>query len=91
MTPRSWAAAKLQGMVELDETFVGPEAKPKSAVIPLVEHQGQARLKVIASVTQKNFGAALSECVSREAVLEAMASPSGCESLARSLPQRQNP
>ena len=37
MTPRHWAEAKLTGTVEVDETFVGPKAKTKSAVVALVE------------------------------------------------------
>ena len=69
MTPLHWAAAKLKGTVEVDETFVGPKAKPKSAVVALVQRQGLAPVKVIASVTQQNLGAALGECVSREAVV----------------------
>jgi transposase-like protein len=76
MTPQQWAEAKLQGTVEVDETFVGPKAKPKSAVVALVERQGQARVKVIASVTQKNLGAALGEYVSREAVVNTDEHPS---------------
>lgn len=76
MTPQHWAVAKLTGTVEVDETFVGPKAKPKSAVVALVERQGSARVKVIASVTQKNVGEALSECVSREAVVNTDEHPS---------------
>jgi len=76
MTPQHWAEAKLKGTVEVDETFVGPKAKPKSAVVALVERQGLARVKVIASVTQKNLGAALSECVSKEAVVNTDEHPS---------------
>ena len=69
MTPAPGAQAKLTGTVEVDETFVGPKAKPKTPVVALVQRQGQARVKVIASVTQKNLGAALDQCVSREAVV----------------------
>jgi transposase-like protein len=76
MTPQHWAGAKLTGTVEVDETFVGPKAKPKSAVVALVERQGLARVKVIASVTQKNLGTALGECVSREAVVNTDEHPS---------------
>jgi len=76
MTPQQWAEAKLRGTVEVDETFVGPKAKPKSAVVALVERQGMARVKVIASVTQKNLGAALSEYVSRDAVVNTDEHPS---------------
>lgn len=69
MTPAPWAEAKLKGTVEVDETFVGPRAKPKTPVVALVQRQGPVRVKVIASVTQKNLGAALCECVSQEAVV----------------------
>lgn len=76
MTPQPWAEAKLQGTVEVDETFVGPKGKTKTAVVALVERQGQARVKVIASVSQKNLGVALGECVSREAVVNTDEHPS---------------
>jgi transposase-like protein len=76
MTPQRWAETKLKGTVEVDETFVGPKAKPKSAVVALVERQGSVRVKVIASVTQKNLGAALGECVSQEAVVNTDEHPS---------------
>ena len=69
MTPDPRAEAKLTGTVEVDEAFVGPKGKRKTPVVALVERQGLARVKVIASVTQKNLGAALGECVSREAVV----------------------
>jgi hypothetical protein len=75
MTPQP-GAAKLTGTVEVDETFVGPKAKPKSAVVALVERQGSAQVRVIASVTQKNLGAALGECVSREAIVNTDEHPS---------------
>jgi len=42
MTPDPQAAAKLTGTVEVDETFVGPKARPKSAVVALVQRQGLA-------------------------------------------------
>lgn len=69
MTPPHGLEPKLQGTVEVDETFVGPRARPKTPVVALIERGGSARVKVIASVTQKNLGAALSECVSREALV----------------------
>lgn len=68
MTPNH-RLPKLKGTVEVDETFIGPKAKRKTPVVALVQRQGLARVKVIASVTQKNLGAALSECVSQEAVV----------------------
>jgi transposase-like protein len=69
MTPSPGAAPKLKGTVEVDETFVGPRTKRKTPVVALVERHGLARVQVMASVTQKNLGAALAECVSQEAVV----------------------
>lgn len=69
MTPLPGSEPKLQGTVEVDEAFVGPKARQKSPVVALVERHGAARVRVIASVTQKNLGAALCECVSKEAVV----------------------
>jgi len=76
MTPPIGAEAKLTGTVEVDETFVGPKAKGKIPVIALVQRHGLARVKVMASVTQKNLGAALSQCVSQEAVVNTDEHPS---------------
>lgn len=75
MTPNHWAEPKLKGTVEVDETFVGPRSDTrnskasKMAVVALVEREGPARVKVIASVTQKNLGAALHECVDKSAIV----------------------
>jgi len=75
MTPNHWAEPKLGGTVEVDETFVGGKgdaktrASRKTPVVALVERQGKARVKVVASVTQKNLGQALSECVDKGAVV----------------------
>ena len=69
MTPNHGAQPKLKGTVEVDETFVGPRGKPKTPVVALIERLGLVRVKVVASVTQKNLGAALAECVSPEAVV----------------------
>ena len=69
MTPGPGPEPQLEGTVEVDETFVGPKAKPKTPLVALVERQGLARVKVIASVTQKNLAAALCECVSKQAVV----------------------
>lgn len=69
MTPNHQAEPKLQGTVEVDETFVGPRGRRKTPVVALIERLGLARVKVVASVTQKNLGAALAQCVSREAIV----------------------
>ena len=75
MTPNHWAEPKLKGIVEVDETFVGGRGEGagrferQSPVVALVERGGIARVKVVASVTQKNLGAALQECVDPSAVV----------------------
>ena len=69
MTPDHGAEPKLKGTVEVDETFVGPKGKRKTPVVALIERLGLARVKVVASVTQKNLGAALAECVSPQAIV----------------------
>ena len=65
----------LKGTVEVDETFVGgkpragSEPKPKVPVVALVERGGEVRTRVVSSVTQKNLGKCLNECVSKRAVV----------------------
>jgi transposase-like protein len=77
MTPNHWAIPKLSGTVEVDETFVGGvgDARTKhlrhTPVVALIERDGPARVKVIASVTQKNLGQVLYECVDKSAVVNA--------------------
>ena len=75
MTPADPVEPKLTGTVEVDETFVGGKGdrttkfSRHTPVVALVERGGVARVKVVASVTQKNLGAALDEYVSKEAVV----------------------
>ena len=70
MTPNHGAEPKLlKGTVEVDEMFVGPKTRRKIPVVALVQRNGLARVKVVASVTQKNLGAALDQCVSKDAVV----------------------
>lgn len=75
MTPHHATEPKLKGTVEVDETFVGgkgdrrTQSRRKTPVVALIERLGLARVKVVASVTQKNLGAALAECVSPEAIV----------------------
>ena len=76
MTPNHWAEPKLKGTVEVDETFVGPRGQRKTPIVALVERGGMVRVKVIASVTQKNLGAALQECVDQSAVVNTDEHPS---------------
>ena len=44
-------------------------------MVALIERLGLVRVKVVASVTQKNLGAALAECVSQDAVVNTDAHP----------------
>jgi transposase-like protein len=75
MTPNHWAVPKLTGTVEVDETFVGGKGDNRTKnlrhtpVVALIERDGPARVKVIASVTQKNLGQVLYECVDKSAVV----------------------
>lgn len=68
-------AEKLTGTVEADETFVGGKgdrrtmSQRKTTVAAIVERGGNVRTKVIASVTAKNVGQFLHECVSKDAVV----------------------
>src|SRR6266704_3515696 len=75
MTPNHWAEPKLSGTVEVDETFVGGKGDRKTRyerqtpVVALIERDGKARVKVVASVTQKNLKACLNECVDKGATI----------------------
>ncbi len=75
MTSNHYAEPKLQGTVEVDETFVGgkgdrtTKATRKTPVVALVERGGIARVQVVASVTQRNLGQALNECVDKNAIV----------------------
>jgi hypothetical protein len=75
MGPDNANADKLAGIVEVDETFVGGRGDAKTKVIrktpvvALVERGGQMRTKVVSNVTQKNLHAAITECVSKDAVV----------------------
>jgi transposase-like protein len=68
-------APKLTGTVEVDETFIGGKGEGKTRflrhtpVVALVQRHGPMRTAVVSSVTQKNLGKALSECVSKDAVV----------------------
>lgn len=77
MTPNHWAEPKLTGTVEVDETFIGGKVEGhqmkntnKTPVVALVQRGGgPARVKVVASVTQRNLGQALHECVEKSATV----------------------
>ena len=68
-------AKLLTGTVEVDETFVGgkgvrcSQSRRKTPVVALVERNGDMQARVISNVTQHNLGKVLSECVSKDAVV----------------------
>ena len=66
---------KLNGIVEVDETFVGGKGDGRTRfirhtpVVALIEQGGNVKTKVVPSVTSKNLAQALNECVSKDAVI----------------------
>ena len=66
---------KLNGIVEVDETFVGGvgDAKTKftrkTPVVALIEQGGKMKTRVVANVSQHTLGKVLNECVSKEAII----------------------
>jgi len=61
-------AKPLENTCEADETFVGHFHR-KATVALIVERDGQARTRVIPSVTAKNVGRFLADCVSKDATV----------------------
>lgn len=65
----------LSGTVEVDETFVGGKgerkttSRRKTPLVAMIERGGSVKTRVVANVTQKNLGAALNECVSKDATV----------------------
>src|ERR1700690_1133942 len=66
---------KLMGTVEVDETFVGGKGENRTKnirqtpVVVLVERGGKAKTRVVSTVSQKNLGQCLAECVDKSAVV----------------------
>lgn len=66
---------KLNGVVEVDETFIGGRGDPrtklsrKTPVVALIEQGGNMKARVVANVSHKSLGQALHECVSKKAVI----------------------
>lgn len=75
MGPNMPLARKLSGTVEVDETFVGGKGRLKTRyqrhtpVVALVERNGDVHTRVVSSVTQKNLGACMAECVDAGAIV----------------------
>jgi transposase-like protein len=73
MTEDPKSMPPLANTVEADETFVGGKgpietsSQRKTPVAAIIERGGEARTRVIASVTVKNVGQFLSDAVSKEA------------------------
>ena len=65
----------LQGVVEIDETFVGGKGvrcsqhRRKTPVVALIERGGTMQARVVSNVTQHNLGKIINECVSKESVV----------------------
>lgn len=68
-------APKLDGVVECDETFIGPRSdtrhsrSTKANVAALVQRNGQVRTRIVSSVSQKLMRIFVTDCVSKDAVL----------------------
>lgn len=67
----------LKGTVEVDETFVGGKCSRdkrkmyhgKTPVVALIERDGAMQTKVVPTVTEKNLGKCLYDCVDKSAVV----------------------
>jgi transposase-like protein len=65
----------LKGVVEVDETFVGGKGDRRTRfsrqtpVMALIEQDGQMRTRVVPSVSQRNIGNALRDCVAKDATI----------------------
>ncbi len=75
VSPEMPLAKLLQGVVEVDETFVGgkgfrcSQMRRKTPAVALIERGGSMQARVVSNVTQHNLGKVLHECVSKKAVL----------------------
>lgn len=69
------SSRKLQGVVEVDETYVGGKGdarfklSQKTPVVALIEQGGNMRARVVPTVSQKNLGQALHDYISKDAIL----------------------
>lgn len=75
MSPEFPLSKLLNGVVEVDETFVGGKGfrcsrfRRQTPVVALIERGGSMHTRVVSNVTQKNLGQALHECVSKDAIV----------------------
>jgi hypothetical protein len=75
MSPEMPLYRLLQGVVEVDETFVGGKGdrrtkfSRKTPVMALIEQDGSMRTRVVPTVSQGNIGNALRDCVAKDAVI----------------------
>jgi transposase-like protein len=75
MGPNNENTAKLKGIVEVDETFVGGKGEMrtkvlrKTPVVALIERGGNMRTAVVSNVTVKNLRQVIDECVDKSAVI----------------------
>ncbi len=66
---------QLSGTVEVDETFIGGKGdmkeklSQKTPVVALIEREGKMKARVVETVTTKNLGRVLNECVSKDATV----------------------
>lgn len=66
---------KLEGVVEVDETYVGGKGESKSRfrrhtpVMALIEQGGKAKTRVVSGVSHRNLGEVMHECVDKRAVV----------------------
>jgi transposase-like protein len=75
MMPESPLAKLLNGVVEVDETYVGGKGERRTRfarhtpVVALIERDGTMQTRVVPKVSQHNLGKVLNECVSKDATL----------------------
>jgi hypothetical protein len=75
MGPEMPLGKLLTGTVEVDETFIGGKGDRKTTysrktpVVALIQRDGSMHTRVVAGVTQKKLGAAISECVDKSAIV----------------------
>ena len=81
MTPEHGASAKLSGIVECDETYIGGKPRKftgfhksgrgtkKTPVFGMVQRDGNIHRRVVANVSGKTLKSAIRECVDKDAMI----------------------